>query len=98
MTLERRLGEYELEVELGRGAMGTVYRAKQLSLDRDVAIKVLSPEYANDPAYVERFLREAKAVLRRQQEKVLGCHRGQDRERHNLAVVAARGREVFGRA
>jgi len=44
--------------------MGTVYKARQLSLDRDVAIKVLSPELADDPAYVERFLREAKAVAR----------------------------------
>ena len=44
--------------------MGTVYKARQISLDRDVAIKVLSPELAEDPAYVERFLREAKAVAR----------------------------------
>jgi serine/threonine-protein kinase len=44
--------------------MGTVYKAKQLSLDREVAIKVLSPELAGDPAFVERFLREAKAVAR----------------------------------
>jgi serine/threonine-protein kinase len=59
-----QIAGYRLTAVLGEGAMGTVYRAKQLSLDRDVAIKVLSPELANDPAYVERFLREAKAVAR----------------------------------
>jgi serine/threonine protein kinase len=63
-TGREQIAGYRLTAVLGEGAMGTVYRAKQLSLDRDVAIKVLSPEYANDPAYVERFLREAKAVAR----------------------------------
>jgi serine/threonine-protein kinase len=64
MAGREQIAGYRLTAVLGEGAMGTVYRAKQLSLDRDVAIKVLSPEYANDPAYVERFLREAKAVAR----------------------------------
>jgi serine/threonine-protein kinase len=44
--------------------MGSVYKARQLSLDRDVAIKILAPHLAEDPAYVERFVREAKAVAR----------------------------------
>jgi serine/threonine-protein kinase len=67
---ERKLGDreqiagYRLLERLGGGAMGTVFKARQLSLDRDVAIKVLSPELAGDPEYVERFLREAKAVAR----------------------------------
>jgi serine/threonine protein kinase len=59
-----QIAGYRLTAVLGEGAMGTVYRAKQLSLDRDVAIKVLSPELADDPVFVERFLREAKAVAR----------------------------------
>ena len=49
---------------LGRGAMGTVFRARQTSLDRDVAFKVLASRYANDAEFIERFHREAKAAGR----------------------------------
>jgi len=59
-----QIAGYRLLERLGGGAMGTVYKARQLSLDRDVAIKILSPELAEDPTFVERFLREAKAVAR----------------------------------
>ena len=59
-----QIAGYKLIERLGGGAMGSVYRARQLSLDRDVALKVLAPDLAEDPAYVERFLREAKAVAR----------------------------------
>src|SRR4029450_3319645 len=61
---QEQIARYRLLEKLGTGAMGTVYKARQLSLDRDVAIKVLSPDLAQDPEYVERFLREAKAVAR----------------------------------
>jgi serine/threonine-protein kinase len=61
---QEQIAGYRLLERLGGGAMGTVYKARQLSLDRDVAIKILSPELAHDPEYVERFLREAKAVAR----------------------------------
>jgi serine/threonine-protein kinase len=61
---DSRIPGYQLLEKLGGGAMGTVYRARQLSLDRDVAIKVLAPELSGDPQFVERFLREAKAVAR----------------------------------
>ena len=53
---------FEIESELGRGAMGIVYQARQTNLDREVAIKILSDDSASDEVYVERFFREARAA------------------------------------
>ncbi len=60
----RRLGDFEIITELGRGGMGTVYRARQVSLDRDVALKVL-PDYAHrGRVAIQRFRTEAQAAAR----------------------------------
>jgi serine/threonine-protein kinase len=59
-----RLGKYEVRAELGRGGMGTVYRAYDPTLDRPVAVKVLAPHLVWDREFVERFLREAQAAAR----------------------------------
>lgn len=58
----RTLGQYELRELLGVGGMGAVYRAYQSSLDRDVAVKVLSALLAAQSGYSERFIREAKTA------------------------------------
>ncbi|MBN8524293.1 MAG: serine/threonine protein kinase, partial [Planctomycetes bacterium] len=55
-------GDFELGPLLGRGGMGAVFRGRQVSLDRAVAIKVLPPEVAERPDLRERFLREARAI------------------------------------
>src|SRR5437773_10397525 len=52
-------GRYSLERELGRGGMGVVYLAREVRLDRPVAIKLLPPGQARDGNLRERFLREA---------------------------------------
>jgi serine/threonine protein kinase/tetratricopeptide (TPR) repeat protein len=57
-----RLGPYQILGPLGRGGMGEVYRAKDLRLDREVAVKVVSEQLAQDPDRLARFEREAKAV------------------------------------
>jgi serine/threonine-protein kinase len=57
-------GKFGVEARLGAGAMGVVYRAKQIALDRTVAIKVLHRELASDAEFAERFWREAKAASR----------------------------------
>ncbi|MBN1671340.1 MAG: protein kinase [Kiritimatiellae bacterium] len=55
---------YDILETIGEGGMGTVYRAHQVSLDRDVAIKILPKKLADDPAYVERFHIEAQAAAK----------------------------------
>ena len=61
---ERRFGDFIIEAELGRGAMGIVYRARQLSLGRRVALKVLPPAMLTDPIALGRFHREVQALAR----------------------------------
>jgi len=56
------LGPYEIVAPLGAGSMGEVYRARDLRLGRDVAIKVLPPTLAQDAAALARFEREAKVL------------------------------------
>src|SRR5690242_15441536 len=56
------LGQYELREMLGAGGMGAVYRAHQLNLKRDVAVKILPSALASQPGYAERFNREAETA------------------------------------
>ncbi len=59
-----QIDDYELIGKLGEGGMGAVYKARQVSLDRVVALKVLAPKLATNPEYVTRFLREARATAK----------------------------------
>jgi hypothetical protein len=67
-------GRYALERELGRGGMGIVYLARDLSLDRPVAIKLLPPTLAGIPRLRERFLREARTAARLSHPNIVPIH------------------------
>jgi len=58
----RTVGRYQLLEPLGRGGMGTVYRARQMQLEKQVAVKLLDPRIASGQAGVKRFMREARAA------------------------------------
>jgi eukaryotic-like serine/threonine-protein kinase len=74
-TLSRALaGQYAFERELGRGGMGIVYLARDLQLDRLVAIKVLPPALADDDA-LARFVREARTAAQLAHPNVVPVHR-----------------------
>jgi serine/threonine protein kinase len=68
-------GEYSLQRELGRGGMGVVYLARDVQLDRDVAIKVLPTHLAPAPAARERFLREARMAAGLSHPHIVPIHR-----------------------
>ncbi len=73
--LERAIaGRYALERELGRGGMGAVYLARDLRLDRPVAIKVLPPELAVRPELRERFLRETRTAASFSHPHIVSVH------------------------
>ena len=59
-------GRYEIQQRVGEGGMGVVYRARQISIDRVIALKMLNSQMAQDPTWVQRFYNEAKACSRLQ--------------------------------
>src|SRR5687767_2252143 len=68
-------GEYSLQREIGSGGMGIVYLARDVQLDRDVAIKVLPPRLADTAASRERFMREARTAAGLSHPHIVPIHR-----------------------
>ena len=60
----RQIDNYRIDILLGEGGMGSVYRAQDLNLARPVALKVLHPSFAGQPEFRQRFLQEAQAAAR----------------------------------
>ena len=61
-TATLQIPGYRIEKSLGKGAMSTVYLAVQESLDRRIALKILSPQLANDPTFNKRFIKEGRII------------------------------------
>jgi predicted esterase YcpF (UPF0227 family) len=86
------IGGYHIAQKLGAGGMGAVYLAKQISLDRNVALKVLDPVLANDPQFVARFTREAYAAAQLAHHNVVQIHDiGAERDLHFFSMEFVEG-------
>jgi xanthosine utilization system XapX-like protein len=72
------IGRYSLERELGRGGMGVVYLAREVRLDRQVAIKLLPPDFSGNPTLRERFMREARTAARLSHPYIVPIHAVED--------------------
>ncbi|GDY13998.1 hypothetical protein LBMAG53_28760 [Planctomycetota bacterium] len=84
---------------LGQGGMGTVYRATQRSLGRQVALKVISPESAADPEFAERFLREARSAGSISHPNVITCFdAGIDKGQPYMALELVTGGDAAQKA
>lgn len=66
--------QLEITGILGVGGMGTVYKARQTKLDREVALKIIRPESAQDAAFAERFNREARTLAKLNHPNIVGVH------------------------
>ena len=99
--VERKVGRYEILREIGRGGMATVYLARQIDLDRRVALKELGALRAEDPSFVKRFLREAQLAGSLSHPNVVTVHDYFEHERralHRDGVRRPRIGAALGRA
>ena len=88
-------GRYDVMSRIARGGMATVYRAVDLRLDRTVALKVMLRSFADDPGFVDRFVREAKAAARLSHPNLVGVYdQGRDGEHIYLAMELVEGRTL----
>ena len=86
---------YEISRRIGRGGMADVFLARDLLLDRDVAVKVLFPEHAVDPNFVERFRREAQSVAGLNHPNIVGVYDwGQTGNTYFMAMEFVKGRTL----
>ena len=89
---QRRFGDYELLELIGEGGMGVVYRARQASLDRDVAVKLLAAGPWASKEFVERFRREAQNAARMQHPNIVAIYEvGSAEELHFFSMRLIEG-------
>src|SRR5262245_19047285 len=96
LTAGTSLGAYEISDALGAGGMGEVYRARDVRLDRTVAIKALPREFAHDPERRARFEREARVVASLSHPNIAGIYGIVDCERVPFLVLEYVPGETLG--
>jgi len=94
-ALGAELPQLEIGEEIGRGGMGVVFKARQTSLGRDVALKVLPKELDYDPGFSERFLRESRTLAGLSHPHVVAVHdAGQAAGHHYLLMEHVDGTDL----
>ncbi|MFI4859604.1 MAG: serine/threonine protein kinase [Phycisphaerales bacterium JB063] len=92
----RQIPGYQILSKLGAGAMATVYKARQLSLDRIVAIKVLPQKHSKDTNFIQRFYDEGKAAAKLNHPNIVGAYDvGQAGNFHYFVMEFVDGRTVY---
>jgi serine/threonine protein kinase len=95
MTKPKQIGKYEILEEIGRGGFAVVYKARDTTLDRIVALKVLAPHLSWEPEFAEQFRREAKAVARLRHPNVVFVHEiGEEEGQLYIAMEYLQGRTL----
>ena len=95
---ERRLGRYQIHERLGHGGMGEVWRATDEQLKREVAIKILPPEFSRDSERVRRFEREAYAVSSLKHANIITIHEiGESGDLHFIVTELVEGETLRDR-
>ena len=90
---------YELQERIGSGGFGAVYKARQTTVDREVAIKIILPGLANRPDFIRRFESEAQLIARLEHPFIVPLHDyWRDREGAYLVMRWLRGGQFEGRA
>jgi tRNA A-37 threonylcarbamoyl transferase component Bud32 len=90
-----QLGKYEIVRELGRGAFATVYRARDTTLDREVALKILHPQLLTDPTFIARFKREAQTMAKLDHPHIATVYEiGESENRVYLSLYLAKGHSL----
>jgi eukaryotic-like serine/threonine-protein kinase len=88
----QRIGRYELTRKIGRGAMGVVYQARDEVMRRDVALKVLTADFEDDPEIRTRFLREAQAAAGLSHPNIITIYDvGEENDRFFIVMELLRG-------
>ena len=92
----RTFGDYELLAKLGKGGMGSVFKARDKRTDKIVALKVLPKRQAKDPDYLERFVREAQTSLELDHPNLVkGIELGEAEGYHYLAMEYIEGEDAY---
>ena len=89
-----RLGPYEILSAIGAGGMGEVYRARDVRLNRDVAIKVLLPDVADDLERIARFSREAQVLASLNHPNIAHIHGLEESNGVRALVIIHRDRRL----
>jgi len=90
-----RLGAYKIVSKIGKGGMGVVYKAYDESLERDVAIKVISTELSSQKEFIERFKREAKSAAALSHPNIIYIHSiGETNDKHYFTMEYVEGKSL----